>query len=176
MGHNFTVKGGSGGGLYEIVWIGPNQIGGNLALKFGTSARNLLSAGFLSGATTTIGGGINYTSGNGPDQVMLDNTIVGKNATFNIGSGGDVVTPQLVNLGTTSTTPVEIAGALTIKGGADTDSIDIVRTRVGAALSIQTLGGDDTVKIDDMDVSGAASIDLGIARILFSSRHEPRMT
>ena len=44
VGHNFTVKGGSGDGLYEINWIGPNQIGGNLALQFGTSARNQLSA------------------------------------------------------------------------------------------------------------------------------------
>ena len=115
----------------------------------------------MSGATTTIGGSITYASGNGPDQVQLDNTIVGKNATFNLGSGGDIATPQFLNLGTTSTSPVEVAGTLTIKGGADNDSIDIARTRIGGALSLKTLGGDDTVKIDDTDVAGATSIDLG---------------
>jgi hypothetical protein len=156
VGGNFTVVGGSGGGLYEVIWIGPTQIGGNYKLTFGNTA-NKVGLDYLSGMTTTIGGHMIYTSGSGTDELTLDNVTIGRNATLNLGGGAT----QFAKLGTTSATPVEIAGNLTIKGGANDDLVDVVRTRVGGTTTISTFDGIDTVRIDDADFGDKVSIDLG---------------
>lgn len=155
VGGNFT---GLGGVDYEL--LGPNFIGGNVSINEGPGI-NAFQIGqsnipLANTAASFVGGNITYTGGTGDDVVSLDHLRVGRNVNLNLGAKNFA---QNVAIGQTQIDPVQIAGSLTIRG--DVATTNITRTRVGGTFGLFTAASADVVFIDDSDLEGAATIDLG---------------
>jgi hypothetical protein len=155
VGRNFTFRGGR-----EVNLYGPNNIGGNVAIR-PADGSGIFRVGWSevalgNTAPTAIGGSLRYTGGGDDDLVALDHVAVGRGVTLDLGAS---LAAQSVEIGTTQPYPVQVHGSLTIRG--DVESINLTRTLVGGNLGIVLAGSADVVVIDDTDIGGAAVIDLG---------------
>ncbi|HVK14113.1 MAG TPA: hypothetical protein VM597_35550 [Gemmataceae bacterium] len=156
VGGDFLATGGPGAD--EIGLFGDTQIDGGLIANLGDFT-NQLFIGYDGTGTTTIGGDLGYSGGVGFDAAYVDNTAVGGNAVFNLGSGFG--NSQFVQLGTRQDAGVLIDGSLSITTGAENDDIRIYSTTVSTKTFITTGAGDDFVFLDDVDLIGAVSVNLG---------------
>jgi hypothetical protein len=155
-GGTVTYIGGASNDFLEIS--GPSTIGGNIGFT-GYGGANKLSV-----RNAIVGGSIVQTGASGSDIFNLEETYVGKNVYASLGGdnlGGIGVfgagMTQQVNVNTNNT----IGGNFTILGGINDDSIVLQRTKIGKNLTISTYAGIDQILLDDLDVFGITSINLG---------------
>jgi hypothetical protein len=155
VGGNFTALGGA-----DFELLGPNVIGGNVSVNEGPGINAFqMGLSIVPGGNTAssiVGGSITYTGGVNDDIVSFDNLRVGRGVNLNLGAKTFL---QQVIIGQSQIGPVQIAGALAIRG--DIVATNITRTRVGGMFGLFTTTSADVVFIDDSDFEGAATIDLG---------------
>ena len=154
IGGNLSFLGGAHKDRLEFEY--DLSVGGNFAVLLGGGDNNFDLNNDGAGLCT-IGGNVKYVGGAGTDDVDFQDATVGKNVLIALGQSSD----NYVTFGGRNNGIVQVHGSLTITGGAMKDDMTFNRLFVGNALTIGTGAGDDTIWMDDLDVAGPTSVDLG---------------
>lgn len=132
-------------------------VGGNLIITGSGGTNRLIAAGL------NVGGSFSITGGGGTDSIEIDGSTIHQNLTAMMGnddrSGFFVGQSQKFFLGLSVANV--IGGSVSVTGGAQADPVIIRRTLIGKNLTLNTMDGIDTVQLDDLDVIGLTSINLG---------------
>lgn len=164
----------------NLIALGEIAVGGNMNILGDTSAdtlrfhkdltlignftanlgggKNYLNFSQFGGASNTIDGRLTYVGGNGRDQVYVDGTSVGTDASFALGTSTD--NDQFIRIGQGDVDGVHVQGALTITAGATNDRFSLRRLYVGKNLTLRTGDGEDQVRIDDVEIRGLTLIEM----------------
>ncbi|HVK15065.1 MAG TPA: hypothetical protein VM597_40375 [Gemmataceae bacterium] len=157
VGRNCSVR-----GALQVHMDGENFIGGNVTVTGVPDAGNTFTMGMspAPGANTmasTVNGSLRYTGGALTDAVALDHLTVRRNVDLRFGAGPG----SNAYVGVSQTAKVVVGGALRISSAADVGSFVLDRMRVDGPTTVRTLGGVDQVSINDSDLVGAVTFDLG---------------
>lgn len=179
VGGHLNYSAGSGG----MSWITYSlDVAGNYALK--ASAGND-SVDFRD--DTSIGGGVSIGTGDGSSYVILATNLdffrVGKSFSFTGGKDTDNLTIQnaeiggnvSINVAEASTGfsqavylgeaagfgLVRVGGNVSLNGGKADESFYVYRALIGGGLTVRTLGGSDSLRVDDSSIGGPSAVWLG---------------
>jgi hypothetical protein len=141
----------------DVTLLGELQVGGGYLARLGHGDNTLFINDPPAGGNV-IGGHLSYRGGAGEDYVIVDDTTIGKNASFRFGSSP---TPQLLRIGNFDFGGVRVHGSLKFLAEGGDNLISLHRLYVGKNLNISTGDEYDYVSINDADIAGATSISLG---------------
>ena len=143
--------------LDQFIIATSATVGGNLTFTGSGGSNGFKAVGL------NVGGSVSITGGGGSDSIEIDGSTIHQNLTAMMGNddgnGGQRGLPQQFKMGAISANV--IGGSVSVTGGAQADPVTIQRTLIGKNLTLNTMDGIDIVALDDLDVMGITSINLG---------------
>lgn len=162
---NIRISMSGGDDSVELVDV---SVSGNVLIDLGDGNDELT----IGGSGTHIGGNLSLWAGGGGDSVTIDATgasggaagaiSIGKNLLVDLGDATSSQNDQLTIVGANSGETISIGGNATIKGQAETQSIQIDSTSIGKAFKVDLGDGDDVLNLGLVNNS-ALSVQVGKA-------------